>query len=64
VKEIVDIIDRLPQEVQQWANILTLIGVVGGLTFVIWLIGGLIADLTRPLFKRPNAKLRGKHRRG
>ena len=63
MREVVDLIEQFPLSVQQWADILTLIGICGGIVFSAWIVGGAIADITRPLFKRPNQKLKGKHRR-
>ena len=61
MKELAELIDQMPPDAQLWFDLYILAGVAGGFVFAVWLIGGLIVNLARLLFKRPKAK--GKHRR-
>ena len=44
-------------ETAPWVNTLVLIGLVGGLVFAVWIVGGAIADVFKVLLVRPNRQL-------
>lgn len=60
MNDVCDWVSKFDPALFDWADALTLAGVVGGLVFAIWVTAGAVWDVLVFLFRRPLRKLKGK----